>query len=213
MDMSTLGAQLRCPSGAYAQEISDRMYASNLNMIQKTYQQLPLHVAQHVLELGFGNGRHIKAILEANPSLQYTGVDISPDMVQMAHSFILEQGLSQAQVMPINGSLEALPKAHWDACFTVNTLYFLPNPLQTFAEIWSCLKPEGIFAMGCIQQAFGRQLPFTQEHFTFYEESIIVDMLEKSNFQEIKVLHYTEQTLAKDGLWVERPFEVYVCQK
>jgi SAM-dependent methyltransferase len=213
MDMSTLGAQLRCPSGAFAQEISDRMYASNLNMIQKTYQQLPLKKAQHLLELGFGNARHIKALLKAYPSLQYTGVDISPDMVQMAQNFIDEEGLNQAQVMTISGSLSSLPKAHWDACFTVNTLYFLPNPMQTFEEILSCLKPEGIFAMGSIQQEFGRQLPFTQEHFTFYEENAIIDMLKKSGFRDIQVLHYTEQTLAKDGLWVERPFEVYVGQK
>jgi cyclopropane fatty-acyl-phospholipid synthase-like methyltransferase len=213
MDMTTLGAQLRCPSGEFAQEVSDRMFASNLNMIQKTYQNLNLEKATHLLELGFGNGRHLREIMENFPALTYTGVDISDDMVRMAQQFMKENHLQKVQLHRIEKSFKEFVKDPFDACMTVNTLYFLEDPLQTFKDIVNGLTSHGTFAMGCIEKEFGQHLPFTQQHFTFYDERQIKDWLVEAGFNTVERMAYTEMTLAKEGQWIERPFEVYVCTK
>lgn len=204
--MNELARQLRCPSGPYAREVGDNMFQSNFNMICKTIDALNVPDNGQILEIGFGNGKHLPYLLSRAGGLSYQGVDISEAMVQEASEnsssentrFFLTDG---------SGQLD-FPAEAFDACFTVNTLYFWKDvPLQ-LAEIRRVLKPSGRFTMGFIEQEFGRHLPFTQTGFTFYGKEELSQHLRSASFEDIRYEDFTENVLSKDGQPVVRPFTV-----
>lgn len=203
-NMDELARQLRCPSGSYAREVGDNMFQSNFNMICKTIDALNLPENGEILEIGFGNGKHLPYLLSRATQLSYRGVDISEAMVQEAaennpsERFFLTDG---------SGKLD-FPAETFDACFTVNTLYFWKDvPLQ-LAEIRRVLKPSGRLAMAFIEQEFGRRLPFTQTGFTFYSKEELSDHLLSAGFNQVHYEDLTENVLSKDGQPVVRPFTV-----
>lgn len=204
--MDELARQLRCPSGPYAREVGDNMFQSNFNMICKAIDALKVTENGQVLEIGFGNGKHLPYLLSQATGLSYRGVDISEVMVQEAtdnnHSenaqFFLTDG---------SGALNFSDRT-FDACFTVNTLYFWGNvPLQ-LAEIRRVLKSSGKFTMAFIEQEFGRRLPFTQTGFTFYGKEELSRHLLSAGFSNVSYEDFTEDVLSKDGQPVVRPFTV-----
>ncbi len=205
-NMDELARQLRCPSGPYAREVGDNMFQSNFNMICKAIDGLNITGNEQILEIGFGNGKHLSYLLSRAPQLSYRGVDISEAMVQEAAEnntsentrFFLTDGSGQ-----LDFSSET-----FDACFTVNTLYFWQDvPLQ-LAEIRRVLKPSGRFTLAFIEQEFGRRLPFTQTGFTFYGKEELSRHLRSAGFSEIDYEDFTEEVFSKDGQAVVRPFTV-----
>jgi len=205
-NMDELARQLRCPSGPYAREVGDNMFQSNFNMICKTIDGLNITGNEQILEIGFGNGKHLPYLLSRAPQLSYRGVDISEAMVQEATENNTSENV-QFFLTDGNGRLD-FPDATFDTCFTVNTLYFWKDvPLQ-LAEIRRVLKPSGRFTMGFIEQEFGRHLPFTQTGFTFYGKEELGGHLRSAGFNEVSYEDFTEDVLSKDGRAVVRPFTV-----
>lgn len=205
-NMDELGRQLRCPSGPYAREVADNMFQSNFNMICKTVDGLHITGHEQLLEIGFGNGKHLPYLFSQATGLTYRGVDISEAMMQEATEnntsesvrFFLADG---------SGRLD-FPAETFDACFTANTLYFWPDvPLQ-LAEIRRVLKSSGRFSMAFIEQEFGRRLPFTQNGFTFYDKEELSGYLRSAGFEDIHYEDFTEEVLSKHGQVVVRPFTV-----
>lgn len=205
-NMDELAQQLRCPSGPYAREVGDMMFQSNFNMICKAIDALNVKKSEVILEIGFGNGRHLPHLLSRAAGLSYRGVDISEAMVQEA----VENNPSEnAGFFLTDGSGKlSFSDETFDACFTVNTVYFWNDvPLQ-LAEIRRTLKPSGRFSMAFIEQEFGRHLPFTQTGFTFYSKEELSEYLLSAGFDEIRYEDFTENVLSKDGQSVVRPFTV-----
>ncbi|MCD8538514.1 MAG: class I SAM-dependent methyltransferase [Leadbetterella sp.] len=205
-NMDELARQLRCPSGPYAREVGDNMFQSNFNMICKTVEALNLTENENILEIGFGNGKHLPHLLSQAAGLSYRGVDISEAMVQEAREnnpseddrFFLTDG---------SGKLD-FPAEAFAACFTVNTVYFWTDVAFQLAEIRRVLKPSGRFTMAFIEQEFGQRLPFTQTGFTFYgKEELSRDLL-SAGFEAISYEDFTENVFSKDGQAVVRPFTV-----
>jgi len=76
-DMRLLGQLFRHPEGDYAKEVGDFIFASNSAMINCTIDYLALQPHQKVLEIGFGNGKHLPYLFNKESSLQYIGVETS----------------------------------------------------------------------------------------------------------------------------------------
>lgn len=208
-NMNELARQLRCPSGPYAREVGDNMFQSNFNMIRKTIDGLNITENEQILEIGFGNGKHLSYLLSRAPQLSYRGVDISEAMVQEASENNPSENV-HFSMTDGSGKLD-FPDETFDACFTVNTLYFWPDvPLQ-LKEIRRVLKPFGKFTMGFIEQEFGRHLPFTQTGFTFYGKEELSRYLLSAGFDEVSYEDFTEEVLSKDGQAVVRPFSVVMA--
>lgn len=204
--MDELARQLRCPSGPYAREVADNMFQSNFNMICKAIDGLNITENEQILEIGFGNGKHLPYLLSRAPQLSYQGVDISEAMVQEATEnntsenvgFLLTDG---------SGQLD-FPGETFHACFTVNTLYFWKDVALQLSEIRRVLKPSGRFTMAFIEQEFGRRLPFTQTGFIFYGKEELSGYLRSAGFEDIRYEDFTESVFSKDGQPVIRPFTV-----
>ena len=90
-------AQLRCPSGKLGLEFGRVMNLRNLSMIVGGVRQLDLQPGQQILELGAGDGGVLGYVLSRAQEIRYTGLDISPTMVEAARRFntpFIEAGLA-----------------------------------------------------------------------------------------------------------------------
>src|SRR5690606_40822940 len=79
-----LGAQLRCPSGPDASAVGDLMFASNAEMISRTIDQMNIQPDEHILEIGFGSGKHLPYLFSKVKNLHYYGLEISTAMIKQA---------------------------------------------------------------------------------------------------------------------------------
>ncbi|HEU5313924.1 MAG TPA: class I SAM-dependent methyltransferase, partial [Candidatus Udaeobacter sp.] len=97
-------------------------------------EQLELQPADHVLEIGFGGGITLPALISRAPFLG--AIDRSPDVVKWAKkkfSGSIKAGRAEFR----DGSVEAIPfdAAAFDKVCTVNTIYFWRSLDAGFAEI------------------------------------------------------------------------------
>jgi|SRR5690606_11192406 len=212
----TLAKQLRCPSGEYAKQIGENMFLSNSNMIFKAIDLMQVDTGlSSVLEIGVGNGKHLPYLFEKAQDLQYIGVDISEEMVKEAiqnNINLVNKKIAEFIVVQPD---EKLPfkRAYFDFCFTVNTIYFIENPIEYFHSVFEYLKPNGKLVIGFIAKEFGEKLDFTQEGFTFYSTETIMQWLSDIGFTAIEIFDFTEDTTSKDGQKVNRPIYFVTAQK
>lgn len=185
IDWKQVAAQLRKPENEDGLATAVRMEQNNGGMISETIKALALQSHDTVLELGFGNGAHIKQIM-AIGKVQYTGVDISPTMVTLATdinkayidagtvNFAVTDGLS----LPYRDN-------SFTKIFTVNTLYFWEQPLAYASEIYRVLQPGGKFCLCFADAAFMEKLPFVQYGFTLYTLQQATGLLTQAGFVNI----------------------------
>lgn len=214
-DFSELSKQLRCPSGEHAKEVGDNMFQSNGNMIFTTINSLALENQSIILEIGFGNGKHLPRLFSTAENLSYTGIDISSAMVDEAianNQPLVTTGKAQFEQVDGSGTLH-FPDSNFSHCFTANTLYFWEHPQQHFDAIFRVLQPDGIFALAFVEKKFGEQLPFTKSEFTFYEKEQVEVFMQNAGFRETHCHTYSEETQSKDGQKVNRPFLILVGRK
>src|SRR6476619_2897551 len=110
---------------------------------QRLLEYVQLGDRAQVLDLGCGTGRLLHRLTKQFPTLQGTGLDLSPEMLRQAQ----QRHPHHPQLTYVQGNAEQLPfpEAEFDAVF--NTLSFLhyPRPEQVLAEVSRVLKPTGRF--------------------------------------------------------------------
>ena len=177
-DMRLLGQLFRHPEGDYAKEVGDFIFASNSAMINCTIDCLALQPHQKVLEIGFGNGKHLPYLFNKESSLQYIGVETSSAMITEATEYnnVL---VSQKKVHFLEVAADKLPNFDhsFDVCFSVNTLYFLENLLYYYKKIHALLSSQGKVAIGFIDKNTGEKAPFAREGFQFYTAEEVAEIL------------------------------------
>jgi SAM-dependent methyltransferase len=97
-----------------------------------------------VLEVGSGPGRLAVLLARKAPSLEVTGVDISPEMVERAARRAERVGLGE-RVRFEFGDVGALPLSdgEFDGVVSTLSLHHWPDPARGLAEIHRVLKPGG----------------------------------------------------------------------
>lgn len=100
----------------------------------------------HALEVGHGPRYLGLEWLKQTQGTLLTGLDISPDMHELARRNADEYGLTD-RVQYHLGSGDRLPfdDDSFNAVFTNGSLHEWVNPCKTFDEIWRVLKPQGIY--------------------------------------------------------------------
>ncbi len=99
---------------------------------------------ERVLEIGIGTGIHAVHLLKKFPKLDYVGIDISPEMVN-----ICEEKLSQySKIKLVAGDYtkEELG-GKFDAIFMAATLHHLPQPPKEVVNMYGLLKEGGKLVM------------------------------------------------------------------
>jgi ubiquinone/menaquinone biosynthesis C-methylase UbiE len=192
-DWRFVAQQLKQPSGAFAEEIGQRMNVSNEQINHFTFDILDIESGMEVLEIGMGNGHFIGELFRRYPGINYTGIDYSAEMVREASQ--INQLLSEKQAVHLlHCNIDDLPatEALYDRIFTINTLYFWENPDRTLSSLRRLLKPGGKLSIAIRPKHIMEQHPFTPYGFTLYSREDLCQLLEKNSFDIVSVVEKTE---------------------
>jgi len=208
-DLKNIAKQLSCPEGEHGIKTGEMMHASNLGMTSSAIDALKLQNNNTILEIGHGNGGHIAQLLSKAENLKYYGADISDTIIAVAekinHDFV-DKGIVYFELT--DGATLPFENNQFDKIFTVNTIYFWPNPGKYVNEIKRVLKPNGILALCFADKTFMQNLPFTAYGFTLYEIEKVLELLESAGFKIKNTLKKTEQVKSKTGESLEREYYV-----
>lgn len=213
-EVKAIAAQLRHPDGELGLQVAGVMLESNISMIRCAMQALELKPHSRVLELGHGNGGHLCELFDCASGLRYAGLELSNLMHESAILFAKENRLDQNCNFKVYDGLNLpYPDAAFDSLFTVNTLYFWPDPLKMLQEIFRVLKPGGAAAVCFGRKSYMINLPFTRYNFRLYEPEEVISMAEDCGFCLSGLIEKREPVRGKTGETVERDFVCTVLKR
>lgn len=201
MTAAEAAKQLRHPEGEGGVQIGVQMNKSNRLLYEMTLDFLSLHEGDHLLEIGMGNGHFVKDLFEEEPSIHYTGVDLSDVMVAEATGGN-EALIADGKVAFHCAAAENMPVAadHYNKVFGVNVLYFWDQPAVTLKEIHRVLRLGGDLVLAFRSRATMELLPFVDHGFTLYDIDAAKNLLEQNGFTVTDIITSVEpEKLAADG--------------
>ena len=213
-DMRLLGRLLRCPIGEKAQEVGDYLFASNSQMVYTTIDSLILHPNIKLLEIGFGNGKHLPYLFAKEADLQYVGVEISAAMVAEAIANN-RQRMEEGRVSFCQTAPDELPmqEAPFELCFSVNTIYFIDDLLRYCKAIYEILAPQGKVVFTFIDKAVLEKAPFAKEGFRLYTTEEIAQLFMQVGFKVVTQKFFQEVLPTKSGKEITRYYWVVTGDK
>ncbi|AFY30936.1 class I SAM-dependent methyltransferase [Calothrix sp. PCC 7507] len=110
---------------------------------KRLLEYVDLATKANVLDLGCGTGRLLERLASKFPELRGTGLDLSPQMLQVAR----QKNCHHPRLIYVEGKAESLPFAdsQFDAVFnTISFLHYL-EPRQVLSEVARVLSPGGRF--------------------------------------------------------------------
>ena len=208
-ELQALAAQLACPSGEQAAQVGDAMANGNRTMIHHAIDHLQLQAGQHVLEIGHGGADHLDYLFAQQPDLHYSGLERSPAMHQRGE----QQQYANGRFYLYDGDhLPEFPQP-FARLFSVNTLYFWPQPTDFLNALSDTLTADALVCLtyGC--KDFMTSLPFSRYGFTLYDEADIERLVAQTLFT-VRAHHYaSDHVISKSGEPVDRKFCTTVLHK
>jgi SAM-dependent methyltransferase len=136
------------PSGPLGRIVGRLMVKDTAATNDRALAQLDLTRPRTILDVGFGQGRTVAVVVRAGHHV--LGVDSSPTMVSQAtarNRAACRDG--RATLRQSDGVTIPFPDDSADAAITAHTIYFMPDPAATIADIARVLRPGGTFAIAC----------------------------------------------------------------
>ncbi|HKF73258.1 MAG TPA: methyltransferase domain-containing protein [Stellaceae bacterium] len=209
LDLAVLARQLAKPEGEVGLAVGDYMSEHNAAVSAAAWKRLGLAPRDRVLEVGFGNGKLIPALLALAPDLAYTGIDISELMLAEAIGFC-RAFIGTRKIDLRIASVEAMPFAAgcFDRALIVNTFYFVAHPERALGELRRVLRPEGVLVVAGITPEAAASLSIVQHGFRIYDQPRLEEMLKRAGFRSADVEVYRETTQRIDGGHHERSYHL-----
>lgn len=110
---------------------------------RRIFASLRLAPDARYLDIGCGNGYSVRWAAAAAPRGQAVGLDLSPEMVRRARE--LSAGFPNVAFAEAAFPRHELPPASFDAIFSMEVFYYLPDPEAALRESLRLLKPGGTF--------------------------------------------------------------------
>jgi ubiquinone/menaquinone biosynthesis C-methylase UbiE len=110
--------------------------------------KLDLTEPRTILDVGFGQGRTAAVLVRAGHRV--LGVDSSATMVSQANArnrAACRDG--RAVLRHGDGTTIPFPDDSADAAITAHTIYFMPDPATTIADIARVVRPDGTLVIAC----------------------------------------------------------------
>jgi SAM-dependent methyltransferase len=191
------------PEGEAGRAVGEMLNRVNAGVTAAVYRSLGLQRGERVLEIGFGNGRLLPALLSCADELTYTGVDIAETMVNEASAFNAELVTAGRASFRL-ASAEALPFADesFDKVFAVNVIYFWPEPVRALGAMRRVLRPGGLSVIASAISRPGEQPPpFAREEYGFHrrDPEILVALHRDAGFSKIEIDDRYEETVTLPG--------------
>jgi ubiquinone/menaquinone biosynthesis C-methylase UbiE len=137
----TNAGQAGRPAGVAGRLVGMIMARLNADMEHASVELLDLHGDEWALEIGYGPGIGISALLAALPNGRVCGIDPSPVMHRQASRRAGAAGRVDLRI----GEVSSLPwpDAAFDGILAVNNAQFWPDPGADVAEVLRVLAPGG----------------------------------------------------------------------
>lgn len=181
-----IARQLSHPSGVLGRVIVRLMNRGNARMNAFAVEQLALASTDRVLEVGFGGGVTLPALLDRAAFVG--GVDRSRDVVARARArFVAAVTAGRADFRI--GEIEAIPfdAATFDKVCTVNTVYFWRSLDAGCAEIARVLAPGGLAVVGYLPKEHMDRHGMPADIFTSRTPEEVVAALTRAGFRSVRV--------------------------
>ena len=144
-----------------------------------------------VLDCGCGGGANMKRLLKKCPQGIVKGIDYSPVSVEKTKK-VNETAIADGRCAVLQGSVADMMFAdNWfDAVTAFETVYFWPDLLQCFREVWRVLKPGGTFFI--CNESNGdtdKDEKWTKiiNGMTIYQGTELKAYLEQAGFHEVQI--------------------------
>lgn len=151
---SYLMSQFARPHGLLGGFFASTMNRGNRLVNQRSIEALEIGSGARVLEVGFGGGASLAALISENGIAYVGGLDPSAKMVQAARRR-LAAWIQEGRLAVKEGTVESIPWAdgEFDAALSVNSLYYWPDPARGLREIRRVLRPGGTLVLGLRDKA------------------------------------------------------------
>jgi len=191
-----LAAQLGRPSGLAGRVVAAMLNRGNAKLNAAAREALDAGAEDRVLELGFGGGAGLRALLDAGAGC-VVGVDVSPDMVAAARRRLA----GEPRVELHAGSVEALPldDGAVTRAVSVHTLYFWPDAAAGARELRRVLAPGGRLVLGFQARSKMEGNRVHRQGFTLYEGDEVAALLRDAGFAGVEVRPAAGALLAVAG--------------
>ena len=200
LDPATLAKHLGNPEGEIGKAVTANLNKTNAGAYLAALEKLGINAGDHVIEIGFGNGREIPQVLSLSNDVTYFGLDISDTMVAAASEFNADS-IRRGRVTLARGPSSAIPADAntFDKAFALNTIYFWPNPVADLQELRRVLRPDGRLVLGALAPWSAEGRPVFQHGFRFYEPSEIRGLLGSARFTKVSIDTINETVVPPTG--------------
>jgi ubiquinone/menaquinone biosynthesis C-methylase UbiE len=180
--MSYIGEQFHKPTGLGGRLATFVMNRQNWQQYVGTESVLELDASDSVLDIGFGNGFMLNRLANRN-SCHFYGVDISPDMLDVAKRRNRKHIQGGRMSLYLGGVEETgLSDGLIDKAYTINTVYFWTSLDSGLIEIWRILRSNGIFVNTVYSKAMLDTLPVTKNGYAKYEIDELLEAGKRNRF-------------------------------
>ncbi len=157
------------PEGIMGRVVAILMNRVNRRMYEICFELLGIRKGDRVLEIGFGNGKHLGVAAAASRGFT-AGIDISETMVREAER--RNRRLVDSGKMEISrGDVSSLPYGDdsFHKVYTLNTVYFWKDPGKALGEIRRVLKKGGTLVIGMNSREAMEKSGYDRDCFIFYD--------------------------------------------
>jgi ubiquinone/menaquinone biosynthesis C-methylase UbiE len=123
---------------------ADGMEKGHTPTARQAFELLKLQPGQHYLDIGCGNGYTVRWAAAIDPTVQALGMDVSERMVQQARQ--LSSDFPNTRFIHAPFPLPLLKAQTFDAIFSMEVFYYLPDLPWGIISAARLLKPGGLFA-------------------------------------------------------------------
>ena len=210
--LKNMASQLRKPTGEDGVKIAEMMSTANAHIIHDTLRALKAEAFDNILEIGMGNGFHVKNILESANQIRYNGCDYSTLMIEESRR-INAEWISKGQAKFKLANVSSLPFSdnEFNKVFTVNTVYFWENEKDTLREIKRIMQPGGKLIIGFRPKHEMEKYPFTKYGFTLFSATDVEELLRDNGFTISSISKNQEPDFDLNGKTIQRENVVVVA--
>ena len=181
----------RKPTGLGGRIMVSMMNIGHRSLADWGLKYLKLNNDANVLDCGCGGGANIKKLLKLCPNGFVKGIDYSPVSVAKANK-VNRVAVSIHRCVVLQGNVEDMIFAsEWfDAVTAFETVYFWPDLLQSFKEVYRVLKSGGTFLI--CNESNGdtdKDERWTKiiGGMTIYKDAELKTYLEQAGFHEVQI--------------------------
>lgn len=188
-----LAKHLSRPDGLLGRLTARMMNSTNAIMLSNTINILAPEKTHTTLDIGFGGGDSLAALLDKVVSGTVHGVEVSDTMIESAEKRFAAF-IASNKIMIHKASIEALPfnDQTFDRICSMNTIYFWEQPEKACRELYRICKDNAYVVIAFRPRHDIEDMAFTRYGFNLYDDDQVTSMLQNAGFHSVELKHFTD---------------------